>query len=112
MARRKAKATADDYVEGVIAAHPNALIPHYLMACYAYYVQDNPLISDRLFDVITKRLIAEYDTLEHIHKEHITMDDLVAGTGFAIVYPKMTVGGAQHMAWLFERGELKHHAAK
>ena len=107
MKRRGKPSTADAYVESVIEANANCLVPHYLMACYAYYVLDAPLISDHLFDKITKRLISELDTLSHPHKHHITMDDLLAGTGFALKYPLMTIGGAEHMARLHASGALK-----
>lgn len=85
--RSTPKHTPDDYVRGLIGHNANLLVPHYLMACYLYYIEDDPLITDALFDWITKRLMAEWETIEHWHKEYITWDDLVAGTGFALKYP-------------------------
>lgn len=77
------------------------------MACYAYYVLDDPLISDQLFEHITSRLMDEWETLSHSHKHLITMDDLVAGTGFALTYPEMVQGAAKDMAWKHLKGQLK-----
>lgn len=77
------------------------LIPHYLMACYAYYVMDSPVVSDKLFDEMTKGLMAQWDTIEHWHKELVTMEDLVAGTGFALQYPTRTVQAAKALKEMF-----------
>lgn len=71
------------------------------MACHAYYVMDDPVISDKLFDEMTKDLIAKWETIEHWHKEHITMEDLVAGTGFAIKYPERTKRAAIALKGMF-----------
>ena len=58
----------------------NMLVPWYLMAAYAYYVEDNPILSDMLFDRMGKKLLTHYDEVEHMHKDCITKDDLGAGT--------------------------------
>jgi hypothetical protein len=55
-------------------------IPWYLMAAYAYYEDDNPIISDRLFDLIAKRILENWDQIEHMHKSYLTKDMLQAGT--------------------------------
>jgi len=58
----------------------NMLIPWYLMSAYAYYVEDDPIISDGTFDRLCKKLLDNFDTVEHIHKEYVTEDALIAGT--------------------------------
>ena len=58
----------------------NMHIPWYLMAAYAYYEEDSPIISDRLFDLIAQRILENWDQIEHIHKSYITKDMLQAGT--------------------------------
>ena len=58
----------------------NMYIPWYLIAAYAYYEEDSPIISDRLFDLIAKRILENWDQIEHIHKSYITKDMLQAGT--------------------------------
>jgi hypothetical protein len=60
--------------------NPNMMIPWYLMAAYAYYEQDDPILSDGLFDAMAKRMLESWDELEHWHKEYITLEDLKAGT--------------------------------
>lgn len=94
-------------MERIIGANADTLVPHYLMACYAYYVEDNPLISDQLFDLITKRLINELPSLTHPHKDLITMDDLIAGTGYALVYPSIVKGAVLSMREGLQKGTLK-----
>jgi hypothetical protein len=107
VARGAKPKTADRYVRSIVDHNANMLVPHYLMACYAYYVMDNPIISDELFDHMTKRLIKEWHDVTHWHKEHITMDDLVAGTGFAISYPVRTRCAAERLSYMHEHGELR-----
>jgi|SRR6056300_552694 hypothetical protein len=58
----------------------NMYIPWYLIAAYAYYEEDSPIISDRLFDLIAKRILENWDQIEHVHKSYITKDMLQAGT--------------------------------
>lgn len=64
----------------------NMLVPWYLMAAYAYYVEDNPILSDMLFDRICMKLLTHYDEVEHVHKDYISKDELDAGT-FLGKYP-------------------------
>ena len=37
--------------------NPNMMVPWYLMASYAYYEQDQPILSDGLFDGLAKRML-------------------------------------------------------
>lgn len=107
MSRGRKPKTADAYVEGVIAGDINRLVPHYLIACHAYYVDDEPLITDRLFDDITKRLIAAYPDITHRHKDLISLDDLKAGTGYALTYPSIVKGAVRDMREKLLKGNLK-----
>jgi len=68
------------------------VVPWYLMASYAYYVQDDPIISDRLFDLMCKRMLENWDKIEHFHKSYIKKDYLEAGT-FLGEYPSRVEGG-------------------
>jgi len=45
------------------------LVPWWIMAAYAYDVEDDPIISDELFDHIADRLTNEWDEIEHWQKE-------------------------------------------
>jgi len=69
----------------------NMYIPWYLMAAYAYYKEDNPIISDRLFDLIAKRILEHWDEIDHRHKSYLTKDMLQAGT-YLGEYPPMIKG--------------------
>ena len=64
----------------IIESKPNMLIPWYIMASYAYYVQDDPILSDGVFDRLINRLTDQYDNLEHQHKDFVKKDALKAGT--------------------------------
>jgi hypothetical protein len=79
-----------------IETHVNMLVPWYLMAAYAYYVEDNPIISDQLFDNMSKRLLASWDIIEHMHKHHLTRGDLEAGT-FLGKYPTRIKGALKSL---------------
>lgn len=58
----------------------NMAVPWYLMAAYAYYVEDNPILEDHTFDRLAKKMLDHWDEIEHMHKFHITKDSLAAGT--------------------------------
>jgi NAD-dependent DNA ligase len=63
-----------------ITANPNMLVPYYLMLSYAYYKQDDPIVSDGFYDKLARKLLKEYDNIEHYHKHLISKDDLRAGS--------------------------------
>ena len=63
-----------------IESNPNMLVPWYIMASYAYYVEDNPLLTDGSFDRLATRLVEKFDEVEHQHKEFIDKDTVSAGT--------------------------------
>ena len=45
----------------------NMLVPFYLMASYAYYEEDDPIVSDAEYDTICRMLDENWDTVEHSH---------------------------------------------
>lgn len=104
--RPASRTTPDAYVKAILKANPNMLVPHYLMACYRYYELDAPFITDKLFDDMSKELLAKWDSIEHRHKDLISLDDLRAGTGYAIKYPTIVKHAANHMVWSHEQGAL------
>lgn len=61
-------------------------VARYLMASYAYYIEDDPIMSDGEFDELCKILLENWDKLNHPHKANITKPDLEAGT-FLGEYP-------------------------
>ena len=69
-------------------------IAKYLMCAYAYYVEDDALITDAEFDELGKWLLKNYDSVEHMHKHLVTKDDLNAGT-YLGKYPSIVKGAVK-----------------
>lgn len=86
----------EKYTNRVVDKSKNMLVPHYLMASYAYYEEDKPIYSDGYFDNMAKVLLKNYDSIEHIHKNHISKGDLEAGT-FLGKYPSRIRGALADM---------------
>jgi len=63
-----------------IERNPNMIVPWYIMAAYAYYEEDNPILSDAVFDRLAKKMLENWDDIEHFHKEYLSIDMLKAGT--------------------------------
>lgn len=81
------------------AMSPSLLLQKYLVAAYGYYVCDESLMTDHEFDAIAKRLLAEWDTLEHRHKHLLDKSSLDAGTCLipTQAYPGIVVGCAERL---------------
>lgn len=78
----------------------SALIPWVLMASYAYYVLDKPLISDGVFDNACRELLEHWDQAEHRHKHLIDQDSLRSGSLFQLSdedYPLITKYAARRL---------------
>lgn len=75
---------------------PNGKLVVYLMSCYLYYVEDVHVLGDCQFDDLCEALLRDWDLVTHPHKNLTTREDLAAGTGYAIKYPKIVVGAARH----------------
>ena len=69
-------------------------IAKYLMCAYAYYVEDQPLISDSEFDELATFILKNYDAIDHPHKILVTKEDLKAGT-YLGDYPLMIKGAVR-----------------
>lgn len=78
----------DKYLEIV---HP---IAKYLMSSYAYYVEDNPIISDNEFDNLAEEIYKDWDSIEHMHKHLLDKEMLKAGT-YLGEYPNMVKGAVK-----------------
>lgn len=63
-----------------IASSRNMLVPWYLMGSFMYYVMDQPIITDGLFDSICKSLLMRWPAIKHPHKGLIKREWLPAGT--------------------------------
>jgi hypothetical protein len=80
----------DQRVNELLQKNINLSVPYYLMAAYAYYKEDDSILSDGLFDYIATLILKNYDTIVHPHKKYITISDLEAGT-FLGEYPRMAI---------------------
>ena len=80
--------------------HINRLVPFYLMSSYLYYKEDRQILTDEDFDRLAKRLLDNWDSVEHMHKHLISKEDLQAGTGYAIKYTQRIINAAKN--WIGE----------
>tara|TARA_R100001460_G_scaffold25725_5_gene51838 strand:+ start:2083 stop:2343 length:261 start_codon:yes stop_codon:yes gene_type:complete len=80
--------------------HINRLVPFYLMSSYLYYKEDRQVLTDGDFDRLAKRLLDNWDSVEHMHKHLISKEDLQAGTGYAIKYTQRIINAAKN--WIGE----------
>jgi len=83
----------------------NRLVPYFLMSSYLYYRKDKAVLSDTDFDLLCKRILAEWKDIEHPHKKLVSKSALVAGTGFSIKkYPTIVMSSAEkwYSDWLLE----------
>ena len=86
----------DQYAAEIFAKNINLMVPWYLMAAYAYYEQDAPILSDSFFDDLAKTLLVVWDDVQHRHKEYITVDMLNAGT-YIGKYPGIVEGAVEQL---------------
>jgi len=79
-----------DIVDGNI----NMSVPWYIMAAYAYYEQDDPILEDSEFDKLARKILKDWDNIDHRHKDYLTKDMLEAGT-YTGKYPPQIEGALQ-----------------
>ena len=72
------------------------MVPYYLMASYAYYVEDDPIFSDSFYDDMSKTMIQMWDEIQHYHKHIIDIDALSAGS-FLGEYPSIIPGALESL---------------
>jgi hypothetical protein len=72
-------------------------IPAYLVASYAYYVMDDPVMADEDYDQLCKKLDTWWFMIDHPHKKHVDREAVRAGTGYGIDYPERVVGAYQSL---------------
>lgn len=79
--------TFDDVCRQVTSDNPNMLIPWFLMACYAYDLLGEPLLTDSFFDEMSETMNMVFPALDHAHKHLITWDE------------NTTKGSSSQVAW-------------
>jgi hypothetical protein len=86
----------DDHAAEIFAKNINMMVPYYLMASYAYYVEDDPIFSDAFYDNLAKTILAVWDSIEHQHKHILNTDMLEAGS-FIGEYPSIVSGALKSL---------------
>ena len=74
----------------------NMTIPYYLMASYAYYKDDDPILTDGVYDALAKRILENFMFIAHRHKDLIKLDDLSAGS-YLGEYPSIVIGALENL---------------
>ena len=92
--------TIEEYMIGQIHKSVNLAVPFYIMAAYAYYKEDDPIISDHAFDNLASIILEHYDEITHPHKSYLDRGTLEAGT-YLGNYPSMAVGGLKDLRQSF-----------
>jgi len=72
----------------------NRLVPYFLMSSYLYYEHDKAVFKDEDFDCLCKRLLDNFDNINHVHKHLIIKEDLESGSGYATQYTPMIQSSA------------------
>jgi len=103
----------DDYAAEKFAENINMMVPWYLMASYAYYKEDDAILSDGFFDEMGKTMLAVWDDIDPFHQEHISKGDLEAGT-FLGKYPSRVEGGLNSLreTYFTKDGKLRKKPKK
>ena len=83
----------DGLCRAVLGRHKNALVSWWLMAGYMYEVHDLPLISDGLFDEMSRSLAERYDEIDHPQKHLIDREFTKSASG--VKFPLSTRCAAQ-----------------
>lgn len=109
MAKRLPEADAiyDSQCKHIINTNVSMTVPWYLMAAYAYYEDDRPILSDAMFDYMAAVLLENWDSIIHMHKHLIDRGNLKAGTLLLAEekYPSMVKDTVHHIR---EKGVIIH----
>ena len=97
----------------------NKLVAWYLMAAYAYYVLDDPILSDATYDGLCKSLDYAWDSITHQHKHLVERPALSAATCLLAheKYPPIVVGAVMQLLAAKQSGATNmpsevHHRSK
>lgn len=90
----------DDLCTAAVDRSVNMLIPWLLIASYAYYHEDESLLSDLLFDRMCKQALERYAEITHPHKRFVSEDALRAGSLYHLRredYPSVVEGACRRL---------------
>jgi len=78
--KKRSKEDIETTMLQICSDNINMYVPWYIMAAYAYYVDDDPILEDYMFDRMATKILTHYDEIEHMHKHLLSKDALSAGT--------------------------------
>lgn len=92
----------DWIVDKLVTENPNLLVPWYLILSYAYYIMNETIVSDYLYDQICLRLKDAIETfsIDHRHMHLCDISRLEEGTAFHLTeeeYPRIAESSAKSM---------------
>ena len=86
----------------LVGENINLAVPWFLMASYAYYVEDDPILTDATFDTLAKRIYKNWDDIEHQHKNLLDRYSMSAGT-YLGEYPNRTIEGLKRVREIYKK---------
>lgn len=89
-------ANFDNRFEKIITDNVNMTVPFYIMASYAYYEEDDPILSDAFFDKLANKILKEWDNITHYHK-HLLSKELLKAGSFLGEYPSIVKGALKNI---------------
>ena len=96
MPNKKKSELMDNQCIQIVGSNVNMCVPWYIMAAYAYYVEDNPLLEDHTFDHLATKILNHWEDIEHFHKHFLNKDMLTAGT-YLGEYPSRVKGAVAEL---------------
>ncbi len=87
---------AMELVDGCISSS----VPIYLMAQYTKNIEDDPILSERCLEKLSKKMLDNWNKIVHNHKHLIREDDLLK-VEFSGEYPKHTRMGVDQMRYVY-----------
>lgn len=90
----------DKLCDECIEKTPESAIAWFLMASYAYYVLDKPILTDACYDMLCMYINDNWLFLFHPHKDLISKEDLESGTGYYLKeedYPTIVKNSARRL---------------
>lgn len=93
----KPKKDPDAYCRELVERNRNLTVPWILMGSYAYYWEDDPIISDGTFDFLMHTLRDHWDEIEHPHKHLIDEESIKTSVTMHELkreeFPSRVIGG-------------------
>lgn len=75
---------------------PNILVPWWLMAVWAYE-NDDPILSDAVFDVLVARLGSQWDSIVHPHRYLLDRKAIKGRMGLKGEFPSIAISAAMRL---------------